>query len=527
MITLFYPPATLPTSPYSSLPYLKGGLERMGYMVNCIDLNVEAYDFWLSTKFNAKACSLFQIENATKFLRSSESDIIDIVKYKFHRDNILSYFTHINNGNTNKNLSFGGYVYPDFHFSFPDLVALSKDYTDPLNAFYNYYLESIISIDNFIGISVTYDFQLLPALLLTYQIKRRFSDKKILLGGASIHYLKSFFLQNKWIFEIVDLIALGDGISTISNFINNTDNYHSSIYRNKNGEVKYSNDIAGIDSNDNVILNYSGLQLNKYFSPTLTGIVLTSIGCYYGKCAFCVPSKGKNYKYRRLPLNNIINNINQIRNELNSDIIFFGDDCLDINYHIELLNAIQDKLFWQAELRFERKLTESILRFYKDKGCLQILFGLESISQRVLDLMKKGTKLEIIRQILDDCYKTSIRTNMQTIVGFPTETVEEAYFTTRFIFDNKEKINSCAVSPFCLYQGSDVYLHPDKYKIEIIQDDHVCKYSSSDSLSESTKEKLSGVFFDSISEYLPYNTFFLDGPMGNHASIYYKHNIRI
>lgn len=527
MITLIYPPATLPTSPYSSLPYLQGGLEQLEYKVHCIDLNVEAYDFWLSSNFNTEACSLFQIEDAKAFLRSSELEIINAEKYLHVKKNITSYFSHINKRHIKQNLSFGGYVYPNFHFSLSNIKELSEDKTDPLNVFYNYYFTSNEIEDNYIGISITYDFQLLPGLLLTYIIKKKYPNKNIFLGGASVHYLKDFFMHNRWIFDLVDLIILGDGILPITNYINNKCHYPNSLYIDEKENIKYSEDTTVIDFQDKIIYNYSGLPLKKYFTPTLTGIVLTSIGCYYGKCAFCVPSKGKNHHYCKLSINNIIGNIRKIKTELNSDIIFFGDDCLDVKYHMKLLSSLQDSIFWQAEFRFEQNLTKPVLNLYKEKGCLQLLFGLESISQRVLDLMKKGTNIDSICRILSDCYQTSIRTNMQTIVGFPTETIEEAYSTIKFMYENKEKINSCAVSPFCLYQGSDVYCNPDKYKIEITQDNNVCKYSSSESFDEREKEMLSTSFFDSISEYIPYNTFFLDGPMGNHASIYYKHNVKL
>jgi len=521
MITLIYPPATLPTSPYSSLPYLQGGLERLGFVVRCIDLNVEAYDFWLSSQYDSNACALFQIEDAKGFLRNTEGEIIDIEQYKLARDNITSYFSNI------KKLSFGGYVYPNFRFSISNLKELSEDKTDPISTFYHYYFSLNTIEDNYTGISVTYDFQLLPSLLLAYTIKKKQPNKKILLGGAAVHYLKSFFAQNRWIFDLVDLIVLGDGILPIANYISGKNQYPDSLYLDDKGDIKHSEDTSVIDFQDKIVFNYSGLPFKKYFTPTLTGIVLTSVGCYYGKCAFCVPSKGINHRYHKLPVSNIIDNIKKIKSDLNSDIIFFGDDCLDIKYHTKLLLSLQDSIFWQAEFRFEQNLTESVLSLYKEKGCLQLLFGLESISQRVLDLMKKGTKTDLICRILCDCYQTSIRTNMQTIVGFPTETIEEAYSTVKFLYDNKEKINSCAVSPFCLYQGSDVYCKPDKYKIKITQDDNVCKYSSSESIYEREKEMLSTAFFDSISEFIPYNTFFLDGPMGNHASIYYKHNIKL
>jgi hypothetical protein len=86
-------------------------------------------------------------------------------------------------------------------------------------------------------------------------------------------------------------------------------------------------------------------------------------------------------------------------------------------------------------------------------GCLKLVFGLESYSQRVLDLMEKGTKRDIIDRILNDCLDEGIAAHVYTIVGFPTETEEEAFESVNFILNNERLASSPGFSFLpCLFE---------------------------------------------------------------------------
>ena len=525
-ITLIFPPATLPTSPYSSLPYLRGGIESEGIIVDCIDLNVEAYDYWLSEKYNKDAYSSCYIKWVKSFFKSSELELLDKEKYSTAKNYLDNFFNVINKGLNGKSLTLGGYVISNFRLSSESINKLAIDEFDPLSCFYKLYLSQCEFKSDVIGISVTYDFQLIPTLLLAFFVKHAHPDFKIILGGASILYLKDFFINNSWVFDWVDLIIIGDGVAGIKNILKGKKPSLSLCRIGSNVIEEHYND----DSDNNILPynpNYDGLPLEKYLSPKLTGIIMASEGCYYGKCSFCVPSKGKNFKYHKYSIENVVLAINHLQKSLDTDLIFFGDDSIDTKHLIKILSNLDSDIFWQGEFRIEPVLSNDSLYILKKKGCLQILLGLESSSERVRNLMKKGIKKVDIERILNSCRENNIKVNIQTIIGFPSETLEESYDTVRFLYENKNSISSCALSAFCLYKGSDVYNNPDKYHIEIKTHDFVCEYNPLTGISNFQKHKLSKAYFESLSEFIPANNFFIDGPMGNHAMIYYKHNISI
>ncbi len=94
-----------------------------------------------------------------------------------------------------------------------------------------------------------------------------------------------------------------------------------------------------------------------------------------------------------------------------------------------------------------------------------MMFGLESYNQRILDLMKKGIKVEEIGRIVEDCHEFGIETRLMCMVGFPTETRTEALETMRFLIDYRGKYTSFVVQPFNLEGGTEIDCHPERFGI--------------------------------------------------------------
>jgi len=55
-------------------------------------------------------------------------------------------------------------------------------------------------------------------------------------------------------------------------------------------------------------------------------------------------------------------------------------------------------------------------------GCHSIRFSVESRSQKMLDIMKKGINLGEVKQVFDLCRKVRIRRQAFFLLGIPGET---------------------------------------------------------------------------------------------------------
>ena len=159
--------------------------------------------------------------------------------------------------------------------------------------------------------------------------------------------------------------------------------------------------------------------------------VLASRGCPYN-CSFCACSYvfGRTLRFRSPE--SIEKEILLLKNKYNVEGIWFLDDTLTISKkHVEhICNVMKKKkMLWGCQARVD-SLNEKMIKMMKDSGCIQLDFGIESGSQRVLDdIIEKKTNLKQVEEVFRLCRKYKIRTLVSLIIGFPTETKEEMYKT--------------------------------------------------------------------------------------------------
>jgi radical SAM superfamily enzyme YgiQ (UPF0313 family) len=82
--------------------------------------------------------------------------------------------------------------------------------------------------------------------------------------------------------------------------------------------------------------------------------------------------------------------------------------------------------------------------------------------------MRKGTTVPTMVRVLRDAKEVGIWNHGCFILGFPTETEEEAKVTVRFIQEHRSILHSFILYPFVLYEHSEVYRDPSRFKIREI-----------------------------------------------------------
>ena len=95
------------------------------------------------------------------------------------------------------------------------------------------------------------------------------------------------------------------------------------------------------------------------------------------------------------------------------------------------------------------------LKVMKDNGLRQLLVGYESGVQQILNNIRKGTRLDIMRRFAADCHELGITVHGTFILGLPGETKE----TIRQTIDFAKEINphSMQVSLAAPYPGTELY----------------------------------------------------------------------
>lgn len=97
-----------------------------------------------------------------------------------------------------------------------------------------------------------------------------------------------------------------------------------------------------------------------------------------------------------------------------------------------------------------------------------LLFGLETASEPMIQLMVKGTQLEDMSRILQESHEAGIWNHTFFFFGFPGETIQDAQETVNFLYRHKAHIHSAALGTFLMERYSPAHRFPSAYKVKRI-----------------------------------------------------------
>lgn len=159
--------------------------------------------------------------------------------------------------------------------------------------------------------------------------------------------------------------------------------------------------------------------------------MITSRGCPFG-CIFCDKSViGRTYRYRNPKL--VVDEMQQLWEQYHPDDIFLFDDLFTLQQEKVMMICQEIKqrtlpLKWSAQGKVGIVDLE-MLSAMKEAGCTELLFGVESGSNRILSFLKKGfTREEVIRTFIA-CHEVGLRAGAYLIVGVPGERKEDINLT--------------------------------------------------------------------------------------------------
>lgn len=186
--------------------------------------------------------------------------------------------------------------------------------------------------------------------------------------------------------------------------------------------------------------DFSGLPLEKYFSPGLILPYPASRGCYWNKCSFC-PERAEESPYLQTRPTLVSSDLRNLTEQYSPRLIHLLDNAISIGV-MEALIHKPPGAEWYGFARVSKKLSDpSFCLALKNSGCSMLKLGIESGSQAVLDSMKKGIKLHEVSQALKALHNAGIRTYVYLLFGTPHETIKEALETRDFIVRHQQYVD--------------------------------------------------------------------------------------
>jgi anaerobic magnesium-protoporphyrin IX monomethyl ester cyclase len=155
--------------------------------------------------------------------------------------------------------------------------------------------------------------------------------------------------------------------------------------------------------------------------------LITARGCPY-HCNWCSHSVyGKSHR-RRSP-RSVVDEVAWILERYRPEMLWFADDVFTIHHGwiTEFASQMQRRglhIPFECITRADRlnaQMAETLARL----GCFRIWIGSESGSQRILDAMRRGVKVEQVRQAVTLCRQNGIQTGMFLMWGYEGEEISD------------------------------------------------------------------------------------------------------
>lgn len=304
-----------------------------------------------------------------------------------------------------------------------------NDFNDPFEV--NRIIDFLGETANIVGFSCMAN--LLPFTILAMQEFKRLNPEKFLvLGGVGPKSVEEKIMQR---FPWIDCIAVGEGERTGPELLTalkeerNLGSVAGLVFRDATGNIVRTAPRQRIESLDQQPLPaFEKIDLSRYQGYG----ILSSRGCPY-PCTFCSVAPVWDHHSTFRSNESIIAEMKLLHEKAGVKMFLFQDE-----YFVSTRSRVLDfchrlresglQVFWKSFGRVD--LTDQeMMQAMADAGCVELRFGIESGSDRVLQLVKKGFSASKAVEIVSQAQKIFPRVDAFYVWGFPFETMEDFHQT--------------------------------------------------------------------------------------------------
>ncbi len=230
-----------------------------------------------------------------------------------------------------------------------------------------------------------------------------------------------------------------------------------------------------INLNDSARTPYELINVENYISKksfatgkTARNIAFyTSRGCPH-RCGFCYNQEFNKRRWRGKSAERVVAEMKELIEKYNVNAFEIEDDefFVDIERARKICEMIiKDKLnieiFASCRVNYvANNMDDDYLKLLYKAGFRTLAFGIESGSEKILELIHKDITIAQVFETIKKLKKAGINSKYYFMAGFPTETEEDLYQTTDLIYKMKEldpQIRISAWRVFTPYPGTELY----------------------------------------------------------------------
>lgn len=441
-IGLFAPPLVEPFQPSLSLPYLAAQLRTNGLSPVCHNLSSLFY-VWLFRRVRMESMAQYRLlSDAIAVLR----DPIRFFDPQLYHDSLEGLEEFVLSMADRDGLPYT--LYPE---SKPSAIVASADYralvqkmdNTLLERFLQDYIGFTLRLESYdvIAFSATNSFQLASSLFIGRALKRAGVRAHLVLGGHAVSLAGPNLIEDKELSGCIDSIVVQGGADVFCRVCRDVLARRARpVYSASDIQIGFDDKGFPTDKPFELVLQRDIEDL--YLSPNQVFSIYSALGCSYGACTFC-GSNRENAAYVPRQIAVMLDEMQSLKQRYGIDRFNICDNNFDpvrAQYFCDELESRQERVFWQCTSRVYNTLDPPLLRRMLGNGCVLMNVGLESASDRILRLMRKGYTVDHAEQMMLNMEEAGMRVHTYVICGFPTESEAESEKTLAFL---KKHIHRC------------------------------------------------------------------------------------
>ena len=311
------------------------------------------------------------------------------------------------------------------------------------------------------------------AMVVSKRVKELYPDSIVCIGGVHASAIPDEVMSN----EHVDIVVRGEGELILPDLYRCIKEGRSftdieNISHRQNGKIVHNNIASVIDDLDSLPpFPYHRFTSKKYD----LGFVVSSRGCPYG-CIFCSNRVTTGMKYRYRSPVSIVDDLEVLYHRHGKTFILFLDDNFLVNKKriYTLIDEIRQRgLDNKMTFSFQARGDNADYALFKDlysSGFKSVFFGMETASNRIMKLIKKGETVEQCINAVRMAKELGFHVSAAFIYGFPTETHSDRINCARL---SKElEIDMARFNNATPYPGTELYQIAKKEGALNIQNDY-------------------------------------------------------
>ncbi len=352
-------------------------------------------------------------------------------------------------------------------------------YTGISNTGNNLLADDLLSLTNvkgydLIGISISSGAQILTSLLLAEKIKKEYNIP-IVIGGPYVTAFAHLFFEK---YRFIDYAIVGQGEVPLLKLTEHIQGKLSidkvpSLWHREQGKI-VSNSRIFYDIEDQSCPDFDGLSLELYRSQASIGEKALLIpysaskGCL-GRCTFCIhPQIGGSWQCKSVK--KVVDDIVFLKQKYKSSCFSLKDSTFNasIKYLDDLCGEIIRRgldIQWDAMVR-SNNINQEILFKLEKAGCRNLMWGIESGSNRALKMMNKDADAREHAKILKMSKNAGISNTIYIMILYPYETSQDLEQTAVLIKDNAQLIDDLNIFILQILNGSYLYNNQEALKIK-------------------------------------------------------------